>query len=419
MKERNIAEILNGFRKGDLEDLGSLLGHDFPSCLRKPELVRHLTGYLTDHPRQWLSHLLERDIRLLKDLVRSGPGKVRYLDRSEYFTLLEISGLVDHDDSDGSHRKVWVRREVYDIVSPHIDQVIRSGEKSGRFALERIGLGFLNLYGILPVDHFIALMLDYHDAAFGTGYDADALVRSIGKSPLFRVFRSTDEYGDYLCSPCVADVGEIFRVRSEISQDGCLHDFCTEDVLEAGTGAPYFTVGFKTPEGRALTDLLQRIGYDGFDLVRAQHDIWREAQLPFGSNALFDPVVAREGSIPSDHLYQKCLQAIVDYANIVPKWVLNGYNALEKDYLVLEYPEPEETLPAAEDDAYPKWSMPRPTISDGYTDLIEKDGKLELLSSLMPEGFPFGLAIPHVAPEDPCPCGSGLRYAHCHGKNPS
>ena len=48
--------------------------------------------------------------------------------------------------------------------------------------------------------------------------------------------------------------------------------------------------------------------------------------------------------------------------------------------------------------------MPEPTISDGYA------------KELSAQEFPMGFAIPHVAPDDPCPCGSGLRYCRCHGK---
>ena len=60
--------------------------------------------------------------------------------------------------------------------------------------------------------------------------------------------------------------------------------------------------------------------------------------------------------------------------------------------------------------------MPRPTISPGYTDTIDNDGPFRDLGRYLPEGFPFGMAIPHVAADDPCPCGSGLQYRHCHGK---
>ena len=167
-----------------------------------------------------------------------------------------------------------------------------------------------------------------------------------------------------------------------------------------------------------LTRLLHRIGYEGFDLVKAQYEIWMESQLPFADSALFEVLTSR-GSIASDSLYHACVRAVVDYANAVPKWALNGYSAVEKDYLLLEYPDTTEPSTPEAEEGVPQWSMPQPTISEGYTDLIEKNDALERISSLLPDGFPFGLAIPHVAPDDPCPCGSGLRYSHCHGKNPS
>jgi hypothetical protein len=45
-----------------------------------------------------------------------------------------------------------------------------------------------------------------------------------------------------------------------------------------------------------------------------------------------------------------------------------------------------------------------PTISDGFA------------GEMSSKEYPMGFAIPHVAPNDPCPCGSGLRYSRCHGK---
>ena len=172
MKERSIADILKGFRKVDLEDLGNILGSTLSPRLKKSEQVAKLTAYLTGKPRRWLSHLAERDIRLLKSLVHAGPGKVQYLDTADYPSMLEVSGLVDSDDSDSRFRKVWVRREVYDIVAPHIDRVIKRGERTGQFEVERVGLGFLNLYGILPVERFVDLITDYYEDAFQADYDS-------------------------------------------------------------------------------------------------------------------------------------------------------------------------------------------------------------------------------------------------------
>ena len=417
MKERSIEDILKGFQKVELEDLGNILGSVLPHRMKKSEQVAKLTAYLTGKPRRWLAHLSERDIRLLKSLVHAGPGKVKYLDTAGYPSMLEVSGLVDSDDSDSRFRKVWVRREVYDIVAPHIDRVIKRGERTGQFEVERVGMGYLNLYGILPLERFIDLIAEYYEQAF-LG-DFDSLLKILNQSPLIKVYRYVDIHGDYLLSPCVSSADDLFQFREEIGfENEPFKTFTVEEAMEAGSGAPYFTVGLKTPEGKALTEALQRIGYDGFDLVKAQHEIWAEAQVPLGNDALFGPLTDRDESIGSYILYETCVHAVIDYANSVPKWALNGFSALEKDMMVLEYPSdevPEGT--DAEDETYPRWTMPRPTISDGYTDLIEKDEALERLSPLMPEGFPFGLAIPHVAPTDPCPCGSGLKYGHCHGKN--
>ena len=59
----------------------------------------------------------------------------------------------------------------------------------------------------------------------------------------------------------------------------------------------------------------------------------------------------------------------------------------------------------------PSWNMPAPTVSEGYEKELPED-----LLKLIPGGFPYGMSVPHVAPDDACPCGSGLRYRNCHGK---
>ena len=418
MKGNTLISILNGFQKLELEDLGNILGSDVSSRMKKSEMVARLAGYLEDKPRRWLSHLMERDIRLLKRLVHAGPEKVQYLDFPDYPSILEMGRLVEWDDSDQNYHKVWIRREVYDIVAPHVDQALHTGEKSGRFEIERVGLGYLNLYGVLPTDHFLDLMADYFDTGSRLGFDE--LVKVLRSSPLIKLCRYTDAHGDYLCSPCVADPEGVFQMREEAGLGDRFHRFTREEVYEAGSGAPYFNVSMKTPEGKALEAMLRQLDYEGFDLVKTLHDIWMEAQDPVENEALYDVLFDNQDRLNSYRAFHDCFLLIAAYANCVPKWVLNGFSAAETGhYLVEEGDCPDwqsEELEPLEDGPEP-WTMPRPTISEGYTDEIEADAALKALSGMLPEGFPFGLAIPHVAQDDPCPCGSGLRYGHCHGKN--
>lgn len=417
MAERTLHTILDGFQKPELEDLGNILGNDLSPHLRKSQLVEQLHAYLRQEPREWMSHLMERDVRLLRELVKAGPEKVQYQDFADYPSLLEVTGLVEYDDSDEHFHKVWISREMYDIVSKDVDKVIHSGEHNGQFAIERVGLGFLNLYGIVPTDRFMDLMIDWYEHYSGYGTAYNRLTKMLHRSPLVKIYRYNDEWGDYLCSPCVDNVEELFTVRAHMEKLGLEKGLAPMSALDAhmaGAGAPYFTVGTKTKEGMMLEAMYRRLGYDGFDLVKALHDTWMEAQYQWDRNdALFNALLASDkGAIMNDASWKSCCEIVCDYADSIPKWCLCGRSAREtglclaqREQLPDVNPSPQEHVSEApEGEDYPHWQMPEPTISAGYASEMNSDG------------YPLGFAIPHVAPNDPCPCGSGLRYCRCHGK---
>lgn len=405
MVKRNLHTILDGYQKPELQDLGSLLGRELSPRLRKSQLVEQLDLYLRAEPGKWLSHLMERDVRLLRELVKAGPEKIQYQDYAVYPSLVEVSGLVEHDDSDEQFHKLWISREVYDIVAPFVDKVIRKGERSGQFEIERIGLGYLNLYGILPTDVFLDLVSRYYSRHYGENYVT--LMQMLHQSPMIKLFRYTDKWGDYVCSPCITDADEIFTLRRQLGTVK-MPGFPEDMAREAGAGAPYFTVGLHTREGIALEELYKRLGYTGFELVKAEHDTWIEAQYTAEYNeALFSPLMdSPNGQHLDQESWNTCCRIVADYADSVPKWALSGVSAREAGQLQLDAASWEDNkgdtqsqAPAAEE--YPHWQMPELSVSEGYPRI---------------GGFPLGFAVPHVAPEDPCPCGSGLRYGHCHGK---
>jgi len=407
MKERTLHTILDGFQKPELEDLGNILGQDVSPRLRKSQIVEQLHHYLLSEPRQWMSHLMERDVRLLRDLVHAGPEKVVYQDYADYPSLLEVTGLVSYDDSDEHFHRVWISREMYEIVAPDVDKVLHSLERNGQFAVERMGLGYLNLYGILPTERFIDLMMDW----FEQHYDGNfrRLTRILHSSPLVKMYRYTDKWGDYVCSPCVHDIDELFTLREQLGVQ-TFASFSEAEAAEAGAGAPYFTVGMKTVDGMRLEQLYRRLGWEGYDLVKAIHDTWMESQFTAAPNeALFQPLMDAPKAPELDSAsWEACCQIVCDYADNAPKWCLCGQTAAAAGLCQADrdaWKQAENTPPEpGEQDAYPHWSMPEPTISDGYA------------GEMASEAFPMGFAIPHVAPDDPCPCGSGLRYCRCHGK---
>ena len=418
-----IQDILDGFQKFELEDIGILFGAQLPSRLRKAELVNRLTCYLVARPQRWLNHLLEVDLQLLKQLVAAGPEVHVRQDYPDYPTVLEASGLIVTGERSDDYRDVWISREVCEIVAPHIDAALAEGERSGRFEIERVALGYLNLYGLLPYTRFIDLMMDFYEQRFGD--DFDRLVALLQQSPVIKLSRcsSLSDPDEYLCSPQVEDVEELIERRSDLREPKEYKAFSYDDALEAGAGAPYFTYGLSTPEGKALVRMLRRMGYEGEELLREEHYIWLSAQYYQHGNGsadeLFVAVTSQTDWFVSDAEYRRFLKIVARFANTLPRWDLKGHSSDETGLLPIAVEE-DASLPPLEPDELdgevPEWTMPHPTISPGYTDTIEKDGQIRDLSAFLPEGFPFGMAIPHVAPGDPCPCGSGLKYRHCHGK---
>lgn len=419
MKERSdIKNILGGFQKFELKDFVILYDAGIPLDLKKADLVNELTCFLVSRPQKWLRSLTERDLRLLEQLVSAGPDKPVEMDFSEFPSLLIASGLIDINPQ-MDYEIVWLRHEVYDIVSPYLADVIREGERTYRFELERLMLGYLNLYGVMPykmlydlVDKYVAEHMIPHNLMY----------EMISSSPLLKMsrFMGDTAHGDelYVASPLLDDPERLLDDRSEYRNVKKYAVFTDQDALEAGSGAPFCAFGLKTEKGKALLAMLRKLRYEETYLTREAHDIWMNSQdvhSPEAIEDMYGAVTDVEDELTASR-YRSYLQVIADYANSLPKWLLSGHSSAETGYLTSEIsdaPMDDELMPADEPE---HWSMPHPTISEGYSDLIESDDALDQLESRMPDGFPFGMAIPHVAPDDPCPCGSGLKYCRCHGK---
>ena len=96
--------------------------------------------------------------------------------------------------------------------------------------------------------------------------------------------------------------------------------------------------------------------------------------------------------------YRRCINVIADYANSVPKWLLKGHTSTETDLLKVSI-QVDET--AFEEELS--------KLGEGNRKGPDEAGPLN-------EFYKYNMAVRHVAPDDPCPCGSGLSYRRCHGK---
>ena len=384
-KRNVIFKALESFPRVELEDIRQYFGADVPTKVRKPEFVDRLGAYIIERPAEWLGRMLERDLRLLKRLVEAGPGVPLYLDYPDFPSVLETVKLLGSDTSDENFREVWLPKDMYDVVAPHIDDVLKEGELSGLFEMERAALGYLCLYGIMTVDEFFDKMLDYWE--FSGRHSIEYFTNMVYERPVMKLCRVDSDGERYMCAPNIFDPEEILKGRKEYSAIESLRPFTPQEALRAGAGSPYFVYGLDSEEGRKLVEMLGNLGYAGEDLIHEEHDIWMNAQM-FGKNdtteAIFASVSRKQEDIESFEDYDECMEIVAAYANTLPKWLLKGYSSNEKNCLkvVLQ------------------------TEDDPIQTMIKKNPIL-------------GLFVPPTPPDAPCPCGSHLSYRNCHGKNMS
>ena len=382
-KRSTIFKALESFPRVELEDIRQYFGADVPTKVRKSEFVDRLGAYIIEKPAEWLGRMLERDLRLLKRLVDAGPGVPLYLDYPDFPSVLETIRLLGSDTSDENFREVWIPKDFYDVVAPHIDNVLMEGQESGLFETEQAALGYLSLYGIMTTDEFFDCMLDYWE--YSGRHSIEYFTNMVYDSPVMKLCRVDHDGGRYLSAPNIFDPDEILTGRKEYSGIESLRPFTPQDALKSGAGSPYFVYGLDSEEGRRLVEMLGNLGYKGEDLAREEHDIWMNAQMigkTDTTEAIFASVTRKQDEIESFDNYDECMEIVAAYANTPPKWLLKGYSSNEVNSL--------KVVLQTEDDP---------------------------LQSMIRKNPLLGLFVPPTPPDAPCPCGSHLSYRHCHGKN--
>ena len=385
MAKGYIFKTLGTFQKVDLEDIRHFVGADVPSRARKGEFVERLGAFIVERPEKWLGNMLERDLRLLQTLVEAGPEVPVAVEYPDYPTVLETVGLLGTSVSEEDYKEVWIPKELYDIVSPHILEAIARGEEDGSFEMERAAFGYLNLYGVMTVDEFYDKMLEYN--LWAGRWSMEEFTGRLAASPSFKLCMIDIDGENCVSAPGIYEPSKIVSGRKEYPDMGGLRHFTPEEALEAGSGSPEFVFGLRSEEGKRLVEMLVNLGYSGEEMVFEEHDIWMNSQMVWGDDAteeIFGCVTDRQDDIESFEDYNACMEIVAAYANSLPKWLLCGYSSNEANCLKV-------VLQSEED---------------------------PLMESIRKNPY-MSLYVPPVPMDDPCPCGSGLSYRLCHGRNPN
>lgn len=384
------------FTKAELSDILGFFDQTVEKSEKKASLVERTTALIGGNPRAWMYQLTESDLMLLRDLVSAGPGQWVELLNPDYPSMLEMLNLIYIDDRDKDFVYACLDEALYFPVAAIIDHVIAEKRVDGSFETEHLALGLLNLYGVITVEAFVHQAFDMME---GTENGAE-LFASISENRLIAMQRAVYKGEMYLVSPYAYEYEKLIDGWSEFPDQGGFASFTKEQAIHAGTDAPFCAFGYGSPEYAAAWDVLEDLGYDRQDILDCLNEVWVNAQYSTDeacAEAMFSCINDKIDEIDSFDEYRRYIDTIAAYANSVPKWLLKGHSSTESNLLKLSIQVDESAFEEEPAEA-------------------EKKGPGELPGPLN-EIYRYSMAVRHVGPNDPCPCGSGLSYRRCHGKN--
>ena len=390
--QAKINDILNSRTKEEIEATLDYFDALPLRLMQKKELVRKLASYLSA-PKVWLDKLMEQDLRLLQTLCKAGPDNTVKVIPSDFPSVVEVLKFVDatRPDNGDDMQTISIPSVFYELISKDIDEVISRKEKDGSFALEHLILGAVNIYGVVPLRIFVdCIFEDFEDYT-----SMHEFAMNVAMHPVVRLYQEEYRGEAYLVSPFVENFEETMKLRRNRYKQVRKYAKTThEQARNCGSDAPFCIYGQNTAEGKALLDMLLYLGYEGDALKATAHSVWLNSQYePNDHNLdmLMSPLSEAVDDVDTLERFADFAQIIIDYANSVPKWLLKGHNALSTGLMLY-------------------------SVTDEYLEGLYGAELSERENEEIMRFFDSVHKVRPVAPDDPCPCGSGLSYRLCHGK---
>lgn len=377
--KKELEKWFSPLSKDELKRILGVFDQPYRENARKAGLLEEVISFIGDNPEAWLGKLTERDLIAIRDCVKAGPASLTILGQPDYPCIPLFLHLIDKDP--GSDDMVFIPPCIHVLVCGVIDNVIASKEADGSFDRDRLILGVLNTYGAIPLERFIPLMRKCFPPK--SAYDK---INMMVESPILKMCMADTGNGEWLVSPYIFDLDGFISGMDHFKRFRSHKKFSEKDFRDAARNIPFCAAEPDSPEAQAVIRMYTSLGLHRHEAVEELHYIWLDCQNCFDENMtahIFEGVEDLAHSIPTFEQYRNCLQTIADYANSLPKWYLKGRSADECDLMKIT--------------------------------LRERESSEDIFQELAKE-MHFGMAVPHVSPFEPCPCGSGLSYRNCHGK---
>ena len=397
---RSSVKLVDSFvvnTKESLKEMANIIGLSIPSKLRKGEYASLLAEAILSCPDKWLCQLTHNELTLLQELVEAGPDT--YVETTNIMmgnTLECLSLILSDREKDIARVRYMICDELREAVAPYLDKIQISEEQRVRFMVEQYACGILNLYGYLSYVELLDLLNEYLHGSV----TRNEIIKALSDSALIRrlTFTVMDVYDSTLSvqSPYLFDFEDLDWQLSEHPEITGKKRYSKEEVFLAGAMPLAHMPNAYRNELKLF--MMQKLKHTEELAEFSLQHLWFVAQTESNSMSVITSIIG--GKLSSRHELQEAIELFVNYCNGCPRWFLRGYSS-EEVFSLFEKDRLRQNPPRI---------VPGPNMKAAGMDITpEVQSEFDFL-------FREVFGEQKVGRNDPCPCGSGVKYKKCCGK---
>ena len=362
--------------KIQLSQFGRIIGCDLKSNLRKSEMAIGLADYIVNRADEWLRCLPQRELDILEKLVKKKKGSKFRTFSQPYGTTVEAFGFVMEERTD-EYSSFTIVPELYDTIKRQLPTALSFRTENKYSEFETLLMGIFNMYGLVEHTKVVEIFSSLYNFKDDPLLAVQSL-RFLYESFLMKM-HMVKKNGTIYHRTLIrnGNLDDVIPERENRMKIKDYRPFTKEEFMAAGFDPLYPFVGKDSPTGKKLNAFMEKIGLEEETRNEIGTMVWLSAQEE-GTKGPLNAMHFFDGLLRGFDQLQEMMGVVQEYLNNVPEWIFKGYSSQE------------------------------------IFEMYEKP-HLKPLPDEMPP-MSFGMAIPRVGRNDPCPCGSGLKYKNCHGK---
>ena len=420
-QNKSLHNIVQKLKRNELIRYATNLGVEIDEKSDMSKLRKAYTEFVLSHPKNLLMMLPKSDLDIIRKAknIKAGKGVKRVDDH--LIPIMVMYGLADIDTPQEDYIVVTIAEDLQPLLIQHIDWALESEQNQHRMSVEIITEGLANIFGIVTQEE----IRKYLKQVMQNDNDEDAM-------KVFQIVRhyslllDSMEYAEDLENAKEEDIRFVSRYGWEdkrkmahfIAQHSKNIDsvpvFSLEELAKSsGVLFPFIPNLKKNEFMHYLTD---QIGFDELNAYIVCFNLWYY-KIHYGEYSLDDMpmevyflsrVLAEIDQDLTDRQAEEGIQRLADFVDNLPLWHLRGFTAA--DY-------PSEAFVSKISTKEPLGSMLRKVKREASQFRGVLNEKPYLSDQTKPSMDDNPWAGQKIGRNDPCPCGSGLKYKKCHGKN--